>query len=299
MKLRAFIAAAMLISSLSWAQDKPSESVIVRDAKQYIQTIEKMSKLKLDDQIDVWQTFLSDHPKQTFRKEIEKNIELLQSLSQKKPGAKQGDEKDAELYLKALEFSKKLNLQDQIAMWEQFLSENPNSIYRNEAQTRLTKLQRYKARTQGGKPAPVQPAPQKAPAPTSQLQPAPAAPLKPATTSVGGNKPLKDEDQALLLAGLAGLAVPGMGHWYTEDYVIAGVLSAIRITGFAIGIPGVINSNYDQIYVGGGLAVLSYAIDIADAPYSAQRFNNKQSAYLLPEQTVGQTVPLFAYSFKF
>ena len=92
-----------------------------------------------------------------------------------------------------------------------------------------------------------------------------------------------------------------MGHWYTEVYVIAGVLSAMRITGFVVGIPGIINSNYNQIYIGGGIAVLSYAIDIADAPYSAQRYNNTHStsAYLLPEQNLGQTYPLFAYSFTF
>lgn len=304
MKIRAFIAAAMLISSISWAAEKPADSILVRDAKEYIETIEKVSKLKIDDQIDVWQTFLSDHPKNTFRKEIEKNIEVLQSLSQKKPGAKQGDEKEAELYLKALEFSKKLNQQDQIALWEQFLEENPNSIYKNEAQTRLMRLKRYKPKAPAvGAPAKAAPATPTAPAqqrlsPTSEA-PATSSPKAPLASSVGGKKPTKDEDQALMLASLAGLVVPGMGHWYTEDYVIAGVLSAVRIAGLAIGIPGVINSEYNQIYLGGGLAILSYAIDIADAPYSARRFNEKHSAYLLPQQNPGMTIPLFAYSINF
>ncbi len=300
MKFRVLVAAALLTTTLSWGGEKASESMVVRDAKEYIETIEKVSKLKIDDQVDVWQTFLSDHPKQTFRKEIEKNIDLLQALSQKKSAGKQGDERDAELYLKALEFSKKLSLNDQISLWEQFLNENPTSIYRTEAQTRLAKLKAYKAKK----------FPNAATAPAQSLQPkavAPTTPLKtvapaPAVNSLSGRaKKFKDEDQAMLLAGLAGIAVPGMGHWYTEDYVIAGVLTAMRITGFVVAVPGIINSNYNQIYVGGGIAVLSYAIDIADAPYSAQRYNNSHatSAYLLPEQNLGQTYPLFAYSFTF
>lgn len=298
MKIRVFIAAAMLISLPAWGQK--TENIAVRDAKEYIETIEKASKLKIDDQIDVWQTFLSDHPKQTFRKEIERNIEQLQFLSQKKPTGKQGDERDAELYLKALEFSKKLSLNDQISLWEQFLNENPTSIYRTEAQSRLTRLKQYKAKkfpNAASAPQSIQKT-----APSTSTQPTTVQPVSagPVNSLSGRPKKFKDEDQAMLLAGLAGLAVPGMGHWYTEDYVIAGVLSAMRITGFAIGIPGVINSNYNQIYIGSGLAVVSYAIDIADAPYSAQRFNNKQSsAYLLPEENSGQTIPVFAYSFNF
>lgn len=298
MKFRVLVAAALLTTTLSWGGEKASESVIVRDAKEYIETIEKVSKLKIDDQVDVWQTFLSDHPKQTFRKEIEKNIDLLQALSQKKAAGKQGDERDAELYLKALEFSKKLSLNDQISLWEQFLNENPTSIYRTEAQTRLSKLKAYKAK-KFPNAASAQPQQPKTAAPVSQLKTVAPAP---AVSSLGGRaKKFKDEDQAMLLAGLAGIVVPGMGHWYTEDYVVAGVLSAMRITGFVVGIPGIINSNYNQIYIGGGIAVLSYAIDIADAPYSAQRYNNTHStsAYLAPEQNVGQTYPLFAYSFTF
>lgn len=298
MKFRIVIAAATLISSLSWGTEKKSETMAVRDAKEYIVTIEKVSKLKIEDQIDVWQTFLSDHPKQTFRKEIEHNIDLLQSLSQKKAVGKQGDERDAELYLKALEFSKKLSLNDQILLWEQFLNENPTSIYRTEAQSRLSRLKRYKAKTYPGSALPAQPIQQKSTVPTAQPQ---STPTPPAVNSLSGiSKDFKDEDQAMLLAGLAGLVVPGMGHWYTEDYVVAGVLSAMRIAGLAIGIPGIINSNYNQIYVGGGIAVLSYAVDIADAPYSARRFNEAlTSAYFLPEQSAEPTLPLFAYTFKF
>lgn len=297
MKIRAFIAVAMLISLPVWGQK--NDSVVVRDAKEYIETIEKVSKLKIDDQIDVWQTFLSDNPKQSFRKEIEKNIELLQSLSQKKPTSKQGDEKDAELYLKALEFSKKLSLNDQISLWEQFLTENPTSIYKVEAQSRLTRLKQYKTKkfpnTISTPISTSQPTKQNQ-APTIQSKPNSTVP----NTLSGRPKKFKDEDQAVLLAGLAGLIVPGMGHWYTEDYVIAGVLTAIRVAGVAIAVPGILNSNYNQIYVGGGMAVLTYAIDIADASYSAQRFNNKHSsAYLLPEENVGSTIPIFSYAFKF
>lgn len=297
MKIRVFIAAAVLIGSVSFAAEKPTNAVQLRDAKDYIDTIEKVTKLKIDDQIDVWQTFLSDHPQNTFRKEIEKNIELLQSLTQKKQSGKQGDERDAELYLKALEFSKKLSPNDQIQLWQQFLDENPNSIYRNEAMTRLARLKR----------GPVQQAPRTAPAqPTApRTQPAPQAPAQTKKTTVGGIKPIKDRDQALLLASLAGIVVPGMGHWYTEDYVIAGVLTGIRVGGIAIGLPGIINTDYSLMYLGGGLILLSYVLDIADAPFSADRYNESHSTAMmnstLPIQLAsnGITYPLFAYSFQF
>ena len=297
MKFRVLIAAILIASNLSFAAEKNDDTHAIRDAKDYILTIEKASKLKLDDQIDAWQTFLSDHPKHTFRKEIEKNIEVLQSLSQKGPTAKQGDERDAELYLKALDFSKKLSLNDQIDLWKQFLDENPTSIYRTEAQNRLIRLQRYKAKKfPQSRSVPAQPMQPTSPKPSSQA-PVKAEPVK---ITVGSGKKLKDEDQALLLASLAGIVVPGMGHWYTEDYVIAGTLTALRLLGLGIGIPGVVNSNYTQIYVGGGIALVSYVIDVADAPYSAQRFNNKQqSAYLLPEDRNTSTIPLLAYNFKF
>ncbi|MEZ4845513.1 MAG: hypothetical protein R2877_00630 [Bdellovibrionota bacterium] len=199
--------------------------------------------------------------------------------------------------MKALDFSKKLSLNDQIDLWKQFLDENPTSIYRTEAQNRLIRLQRYKAKKfPQSRSTPAQPVQPSSSKPTSQ------APVKvePVKITVGSGKKLKDEDQALLLASLAGIVVPGMGHWYTEDYVIAGTLTALRLLGLGIGIPGVVNSNYTQIYVGGGIALVSYVIDVADAPYSAQRFNNKQqSAYLLPEDRVTSTIPLFAYNFKF
>jgi hypothetical protein len=296
MKFRVFIAALLLTVGVAFSAEKPNDSIIVRDAKEYIQTIEKVSKLKIEDQIDVWQTFISDHPKQTFRKEIERNVELLQSLTEKKVTGKQGDERDAELYLKALEFSKKLSLNDQISLWQQYLEENPTSIYRTEGQNRLIRLQRYKAKTFPSKPA-VQPTPV---APT-QSKPTSQVPVAPTSSknSVGGTKPAKDKDKALLLASVAGITVPGMGHWYTEDYVIAGVLTTIRLVGFAIGIPGVINSEYEKIYIGGGMALASYVIDVADAPFSADRYNDKHSAYLLPDQSTGMTIPMFAYSFKF
>ncbi|MEZ4845514.1 MAG: hypothetical protein R2877_00635 [Bdellovibrionota bacterium] len=72
MKFRVLIAAVLVVSNVSFAAEKNDDTNAIRDGKDYIQTIEKASKLKLDDQIDVWQTFLSDHPKHTFRKEIEK-----------------------------------------------------------------------------------------------------------------------------------------------------------------------------------------------------------------------------------
>ena len=161
MRIALFSLMILCIPTWSFAKDtaKPTEAVLFRDAKEYTDMIAKAGKLKIDDQIDAWQTFLSDHPSQTFRKEIEKNIDLLQSLSQKK-SAKQGDEKDAELYLKAIEFSKKLTTEDQILLWQQFLDENPTNIYRNEVQTRLFKLKRSQPPSTKPATAPKSVAPQ-------------------------------------------------------------------------------------------------------------------------------------------
>lgn len=301
MKMILLFLAIILPTNFVFAQDRPADTVVLRDAKEYSDHLERIGKLKIDDQVDAWQTFLSDHPNQSFRKEIEKNIERLESLSSKKNDKKHGDERDAELYLKAIEYAKKLNPADQILLWQQFLDENPTNIYRNEAQTRLTKLRR------------TVPKVQTVPKPTSQLSPQPSS-SPPATiaskasltepkkekTNVGGIRPIKDRDQAIFLAWLPGLVVPSMGHWYTEDYLIAGVLTAIRIGGFAVGIPGIINRDNEKIYIGTGLAVLSYAIDIADAPYSADRYNESHKiAYLQAEEQQGKSIALFSHSFTF
>jgi hypothetical protein len=296
MKIRVLIAAAVLITATAFAGEKPSENIVIRDAKDYVDAIEKVGKLKIDDQIDVWQTFLSDHPKTTFRKEIEKNIDLLQSLSQKKQGPKNADEREAQLYLKALEYSKKLSPADQILMWQQFIAENPNNMYKNEATIRLNKLKRTT------KLPPTSRAPT-----TKAVEPVAVAPITEAapktsnpSTSVTGKRPPKDSDKALLLASVPGLVVPGLGHWYTQDYVIAGAITAMRLLGAGIAIPGIINSNYTNIYLGGGIALASYVIDVADAPYSATRFNNKaeEQAFFLSEPQ-GQQLAYVSYTFTF
>ena len=91
-----------------------------------------------------------------------------------------------------------------------------------------------------------------------------------------------------------------MGHWYTQDYVIAGVLTAIRVGGIAIGLAGIINGTSEKIYIGSGMAIISYALDIADAPYSAERYNDQHAqAFLYPEKTHGKSIPLLAYQFRF
>lgn len=302
MKIRNTLILLVMSISIAFAEEKPAEPAVLRDAKEYSDILDKIAKLKIDDQIDAWQTFLSDHPNQSFRKEIEKNIERLESLSTKKNDKKHGDEKDAELYLKAIEYikNKKLGNEDQILMWQQFLEDHPTNIYRNEVQTKIYKLKRTMPRVQA------------VPQSQSQLSPQPVTPLsttpsKPALTTekkgsinVGGIKPIKDPDKAIFLAWLPGLVVPGMGHWYTHDFLIAGIVTAMRIGGGAVGVLGIVNRDNQKIYIGAGIAVVSYAIDIADAPFSADRYNESHtSAYLLPEEQSGKTYPLFAHTFTF
>lgn len=287
--------------SIGFADERPAEPAVLRDAKEYSDILDKIAKLKIDDQVDAWQTFLSDHPNQSFRKEIEKNIERLESLSTKKNDKKHGDEKDAELYLKAIEYvkNKRLNSEDQILMWQQFLDDHPTNIYRNEVQTKIYKLKRTLPRMQAVPKTQSQLSPQSA-TPSSIPPKPPLAIEKKTSNNVGGIKPIKDPDRATLLAWLPGLVVPGMGHWYTNDFAIAGILTAIRVGGTIIGVIGIINRENEKIFIGAGMDVVSYAIDIADAPFSANRYNESHtSAYLLPEERSGKTYPLFAHTFTF
>ena len=257
-----------------------------KDARDYINTVEKVTKLPLDDQIDVWKSFLADHPKTSFQFEIDRNIEALESLQTQKTKAGATDT-ETQIYQKALLFSKKIPASDQIQLWEQFIQENPNSIYKSDAQTRLNLLKRKK------KPiaSPLK----------SNIQPNPLPPSAPETPliKVGGIKPLKDEGRAIMFASLPGLVVPGMGHWYTQDYAIAGILTALRVTGIALTGLGIYNYNNNQIFLGGGISLLSYGIDIGDAASSAHRYNKKHSpnAYLhnRHQNQIAMVVPVLKF----
>src|SRR5262249_33095754 len=89
------------------------------------------------------------------------------------------------------------------------------------------------------------------------------------------NVEFKDQQTAILLATFPGLIVPGIGHWYTYDYTIAGILTGLRLAGFAAGIPGIVNDDTALIWMGSIMVGFSYLFDVADAPFSVQRYNEE------------------------
>ena len=287
MIFKLLLVAAFFWSPFAIGQSANQETILFRDARVYINAIERIHRLGIEDQIDAWQTFLLDNPQHTFRREIQSNLDKLEKISPR-GGQGSGDGQDAELYLKALEFSKKLSPQDQIRLWEQFLDENPQTIYQNEVQIRLNKLRRKYPQQRPKKIS--QPAP----------QPVEEKPVRP-TQKITKPKPLKDPERALMLASLPGIIVPGMGHWYTEDYIVAGFLTAIRVAGIAVGSIGIAQRNNSDIFLGVGLAVLSWGIDIGDAPFSANRYNeaHQHSQQMIQPVDQGMTVPIFSYAARF
>ena len=93
-----------------------------------------------------------------------------------------------------------------------------------------------------------------------------------------------------------------MGHWYAEDYVLAGVLTGVRVAGIAVGVPGIIKNNTALIVAGAVIAGASYIIDVADAPFAVDRYNErlekkKKAENLFEEEMTHQR--LWAASFSF
>src|SRR5262249_53462945 len=111
-----------------------------RDTKKNLEKAEKLKDAPLDAQMNGCGKNLKDHPNSSFREEINNNVKNLEDLLANTDPAQQKEKRDTERYLKAVEFAKKLSPSDQIELWEQFLSENPKSLYTREARKNLENL---------------------------------------------------------------------------------------------------------------------------------------------------------------
>lgn len=247
------LAFALSMPLAAFAQSDAGPSA---DIDEYILLISKLKTLPMDRQSDELKNYLDKHPDTGFRSEIENNISSLNKFMANTDPTKKKDEKDTDLYLKAVSLAKKLSYVDQVALWEQFLSENPDSIYKKDV---LYKLQNLKSKS-----------------PTSFQDSAPQN-----TTPIQNNIPIsrnlayKDKDKALLLSIFPGLVVPGIAHWYTKDYMIAGILTALRIGGLGIGLSGLLQYQNTPTLIGGIVTGFSYVADVADAPFTVDRYNEK------------------------
>jgi hypothetical protein len=247
----------LLASFQSWAGPKPLGDEAFRDAREYLEAVTQAKDLSVDDQVELWRRFLNSHPQSTFRDEIETNMKSLDEFMLETNPVRKREQRESEKYLRAVEYSKKLAPGDRIDLWEQYLEENPSSLYRKEILQRLEGL-RSTQKKPGPRAAPVRPGAGIAPA---------RAPLMP-------DLPFKNAQTAILLATFPGLLVPGIGHWYTRDYALAGILTGCRVAGLAVGIPGVISGNSTMIVAGAIIAGFSYLVDIADAPFTVARYND-------------------------
>lgn len=275
-----------VLIALCWAP-VPLFAQAPEDAAAYLEVVERSKKVTVEEQLNGWRSFLQEHPDTSFRPEIERNIQNLENLLTQTDPSRQREEKDAERYLRAVEFAKKLSLSDQLALWEQFIEENPKSLYRNDAEA-TAKTLKGRLRKEPKKPSAV---------------PSPSEQGTPARLEIARRLPYKDQQTATLLAIFPGLVVPGIGHWYTRDYVMGGVLTGLRVGGLAVGLPGVIQENNSLIIIGSILAGFSYLVDIADAPFSVRRYNenlentSQKTSWLGPSE-----VPLegsLAFSIEF
>ncbi len=234
-----------------------SQNDRMKDAKIYLESLDEIKELPIEKQIEAWRRFLEKHPDTLFREEIDTNLKYLDELLAETDPLRKQDQRDSDRYLKVVEFAKKLSQEDQIALWEQFLEENPKTIYRREILTRLQKLRAHQIprKTEKKKPSKTE----------EIIQPQPVIP----------HLDFKDTQKAVLLATFPGLVVPGLGHWYAADYVIGGILTGIRVAGLSIGIPGLINRNRTLIIAGALLTGFSYLVDVVDAPFAVQRYNEE------------------------
>jgi hypothetical protein len=253
----------VIVLSLLWlspplmAAEKSSKETKLGDAREYVEAIDRARDLSVDEQIELWRRFLNDHPNSSFRDEIETNVKHLDDLLTQTDPTRKREQKDSDRYLRAVEYSKKLSNEDQSDLWEQFLEENPQTLYRKEILQRLEELHvKPERRT-----------------PLVGVKNEAVVTVK--QSPVISRLPYKNAQKATLLATFPGLIVPGIAHWYTRDYAIAGILTGARVGGLAIGIPGIINQNRTLIIIGAVLAGFSYLVDIADAPFTVSRYNDE------------------------
>jgi hypothetical protein len=240
----------------AWASAADASNESLRDAKDYLEAIQKAKELSIDDQIELWRRFLDDHPQTSFRDEIEANKKHLDEFLLETDPVRKRERMDSDRYLRAVEFSKKLSPEDQVDLWEQYLGENPGTLYRKEILQRLEGLQAKQKKRKPGEPPTV----------PKQSLPVTSSPIAP-------RLPYKDSQTAVLLATFPGLVVPGIAHWYTRDYALAGILTGVRAGGLAVGIPGIVQGNSTMIVAGAIIAGFTYLLDIIDAPFTVQRYN--------------------------
>ncbi|MFH1262011.1 MAG: hypothetical protein V1495_01020 [Pseudomonadota bacterium] len=275
------VAALFLVVSPLFAAGSKSSDPKPGEAGDYLEAVTRAKEMEVGDQIDLWRRFLDKHPQTSFRDEIEGNMRNLDELLTETDPIRKREQKDSDRYLRAVEFSRKIPTDDQIDLWEQYLEERPNTMYRKEIVQRLEELRAKQPKT---KP---QPAPGK---PSAAVGPV----AKPAEIPINPRLPFKDKQTAILLGTFPGLIVPGLAHWYTKDYVIAGTLTGLRVGGLAIGIPGIVGGNKVMIAAGAIIAGFSYLFDVADAPYAVDRYNEdlEQKAKSSPGMSV-------SFSFRF
>jgi len=236
----------------------------VSDTQAYLDTVSAAKELPLEKQVETWRAFLADHPNSAFRDEVETNLQSLDQLLLNADPVRKKEAQDTEVYLRAVEFSKKLSERDQLSLWEQFLEEHPTSLYRQEVLTRMEGL-----RT-GQKKGP-RTTPRTAPRTVPEVTAPKEAPVVP-------NLSLKDPTKALLLATFPGLIVPGLGHWYAADYVVAGVLTGGRVVALGFGLPAFIQQRNTLLLAMAILYGATYLIDVADAPFAVDRYNEELEA---------------------
>ncbi|MEZ4704509.1 MAG: hypothetical protein R3A11_04860 [Bdellovibrionota bacterium] len=260
-------------------QYTPEEKTALKDAKEYFDMLEKYKDEPLESQIEHWQNFLANHPSHSMEAEIRNNIEELDKLLSQTDPKRKKEEKDTVIYFKALDYIKRHHLsdRDQILLWNQFMQDNPKSIYLPEIEKRLREL---RSKTPAKPSSSQNSKPLATPSPTSTVsakssgtritdpEPKPIylAPEK---------RPYKDSQKALLIGSLVGLIAPGSGHWYTQEYPIAGVLNGLGLIGISIGAAGIAQGQDRYTLAGTLLYGISYLIGVGDAPFSARRYNDK------------------------
>ena len=245
------------------------------DLNAYIEIVEKLKAAPVDRQLDILRKFLDEHPETRFRNEIESNVRRLEELATQTDPVKRREAQDADRYLRAVDFAKKLTPEDQIALWEQFIEENPKSLYRKEAESNLAEVK----------------------AKHHRAAPATAPPTSPTSQNVVPPPPAKDRQTGVLLATFVGIIVPGMGHWYAHDWALAGAFTGVRLAGLGVGVPGLVQENYPMIIIGSILYGISYFGDIIDTPFAVDRYNETKTSSVLIGPTDGWTNWSIAFRF--
>jgi hypothetical protein len=242
------------------SKDKNTEDQgdLSRFTKEYSDTLNSLKDASIEDQIKGWETFLEDHPDTIFKTEIRNNLDSLRKglrdMSERKIAK---EVKDRENYANFKEQVKALALADQIAKYDEFIKQNLDNIQIEQIKKDQIVLKDALAK------APVIPAPVPGAPPGT-----PIAPILPAGKYV-------DPDQALFMASLPGLFVPGMGCFYAGDTTTGVLLVIVRLAGFGMIAGGAIRSNNALIITGAIAAGASYFIDMAAAPVIARENNEK------------------------